>query len=63
MGAPVCQPSHYCICHKPHTTSKQTNQTIDMFTQQDSEVVIHQNSNQKNKRIAKHGSILLVLVI
>lgn len=37
------------------------NQNIDTLTQQDSEVVIHQNSNQKNKRIPRHCSILMAL--
>lgn len=45
----------------PHTTSKQINQNIDTLTQEDSDVVIHQNSNQKNKSIPRHCSILMVL--
>lgn len=53
--------TNYCICHIPHTTNKQMNQNIDTLTQQDSEVVIHQNSKQKNKSIPRHCSILMVL--
>lgn len=54
-------PSSYWICHMPHTTNKQMNQNMDTLTQQDSEVVIHQNSKQKSKRIPRHCSILMVL--
>lgn len=54
-------PTNYWICHIPHTTNKQMNQNIDTLTQQDSEVVIHQNSKQKNKSIPRHCSILMVL--
>lgn len=53
----------YWICHRPHTTSKQMNQNIDTLTQQDSEMVSHQNSSQKNMSIAKHCSILVGLDI
>lgn len=54
-------PINYWICHMPHTTNKQMNQNIDTLTQQDSEVVIHQNSNQKNNSIPRHCSIRMVL--
>lgn len=54
-------PINYWICHMPHTTNKQMNQNIDTLTQQDSEVVIHQNSNQKNNSIPRHCSTRMVL--
>lgn len=54
---------NYWICHMLHTTSKQTNQNMDPFTQQDSEVVIHQNSNQQNKSIPRQRSIFMVLEV
>ena len=50
-------PTNYWILHIPHTTNKQMNQNIDTLTQQDSDVDIHQNSNQKNKSIPRHFSI------
>lgn len=53
--------TNYCICHIPHTTNKQMNQNIDTLTQQDSEVVIHQNSNKKKRSIPRHCRILMML--
>lgn len=52
---------NYWICHIPHTTNKQMNQNIDTLTQQDSEVVIHQNSNKKKRSIPRHCRILMML--
>lgn len=37
------------------------NQNIDTLTQQDSEVVIHQNSNKKKRSIPRHCRILMML--
>lgn len=45
----------------PHITTKQMNQNTDTLTQQDSEVVIHQNSNEKNRSIARHRRALMVM--
>lgn len=53
--------TNYCICHIPHITNKQMNQNIDTLTQQDSEVVIHQNSNKKKRSIPRHCRILMML--
>lgn len=47
----------------PHTTSKQIHQNTDALTQQDSDVVIHQNPNQKNKSITRHCSNLMVVEV
>lgn len=61
VGSGLPWPVHYWICHMPHTTSKQINQNSDTLTQEDSDVVIHQNSNQKNKSIPRHCTILMLL--
>lgn len=54
---------HDCICHTPHSTSRQMTQKMDTLTQHDSDVVTHHSSKPRSTSTPRPCSDLMALEV